>query len=287
MKKLKTKLIPRKKDANKGDFGHLFVLAGSSTMTGAAYLCAKAALVSGTGLITVGMPKSAWPILAVKLTEAMTLPLSETSAGSLGMNSFKDISKALKRADVLAIGPGLSQHLSTQRLIRKIISEIDIPMIIDADAINALAGNLDILKKNPCVRVITPHPGEMSRLLGEKTTAVQKNRRTLAKKFSCGYNMITVLKGSQTIVASPTGEIFVNTTGNPGMAKGGTGDVLTGIIAAFIAQGQNAFEAAELAVYAHGLAADIAVKQTGQISLLATDIINALPEAFKKIKVKH
>ncbi|MCP4650561.1 MAG: NAD(P)H-hydrate dehydratase [PVC group bacterium] len=283
MKKIKTNFLRRNKDAHKGDFGHLFVLAGSRGFTGAAYLCTQAALLSGAGLVTLGIPKSSNVIVAKKLVEAMTKPLPETKNGSLDAKAFSEIKRFLAKINVLAIGPGLSQNPTTQRLIRKIIKEVDLPMVIDADGLNALAGHMDILKNRTAPTVITPHPGEMGRLLGMPAVKVQKNRRILAKRLSCMYNIVTVLKGRGTVVVSKAGKVFENTTGNPGMAKGGSGDVLTGILAAFLAQGADPFEAAKLAVYVHGLAGDIAVKAKGQISLLATDIINVLPKAFKKI----
>ncbi|MFH2137572.1 MAG: NAD(P)H-hydrate dehydratase [Candidatus Omnitrophota bacterium] len=286
MKKIKADFLKRKKDAHKGDFGHLFVLAGSRGLTGAACLCTQAALLSGAGLVTLGIPESLNPIVAKKLTEAMTKPLPETKAGSLGLKAFTQMKILFNKVDALAIGPGLSQNPQTQKLVRKIVREIDLPMVIDADGLNALAGHTEILKKRTSATVITPHPGEMGRLLGVSSQRIQKNRRKLAKSFSCRYNMITVLKGQGTIIASPDARIAVNTTGNPGMAKAGTGDVLTGIIAAFLAQGQDSFEAVRLAVYIHGLAGDIAVKEKGQISLLATDIIDKLPQAFKQISQK-
>ncbi|MFH1092532.1 MAG: NAD(P)H-hydrate dehydratase [Candidatus Omnitrophota bacterium] len=283
-KAFETKFLKRKYDAHKGDFGHVFVLAGSRGLTGAAVLCAKGALLSGAGLVTLGIPESQYAIVCRKLTEAMTLPLPETRQGSLSLKAFSLIKKFSKDKDVIAIGPGLSRDKSTQELVRKVISSIDIPMVIDADALNALVGHLDILKKRKALTVVTPHPGEMGRILGRKTSYIQKNRRILAKELSDMYNIVTVLKGHRTLVAAePRGKIFENWTGNSGMAKGGSGDVLTGITAAFLGQSGNAYEAAKLAVYVHGLAADLAVKYTGQLSLLATDILNKLPVVLKKL----
>ena len=289
MKSKKTfnaEFLKRKQDAHKGDFGHVFILAGSKGLTGAAYLCAKGALLSGAGLVTLGIAQSQYVIVSRKLTEAMTMPLPETRQGSLSLKAFSQIKKFSKDKDVLAIGPGLSRNKFTQKLVRKIISSIDIPMVIDADALNALEDNLDILKKRKALTIITPHPGEMGRILGRKTSYIQKNRRILAKQIAGMYNIVTVLKGHRTLVAEPRGKVFTNSTGNPGMAKGGSGDVLTGITAAFLGQSGNAYEAAKLAVYVHGLAADLAVKRTGQLSLLATDILNELPIVLKKLSGK-
>lgn len=282
-KSLDFKIFKRKKNAHKGNFGHVFVIAGSKTMSGAACLCARSVLLSGAGLVTVGIAKNQQSNVCRSLHEAMTVPLDQTKEGSISLKAFSQIKKASQKKDIIAIGPGLSKNESTYKLARKVISEIDLPMVIDADALNALRGHLNILKKRRSFTVVTPHPGEMGRLLGHKTAIIQKNRRTLAKTFAGMYNTITVLKGYQTLVVAPGGKVYVNKTGNPGMAKGGCGDVLTGIIAAFMAQTDNMFEAVKLAVYIHGKAADLAVKKTGQLSLLATDIINTIPEVLKKV----
>lgn len=286
MKNIDFGFLKRRKYAHKGNYGHILILAGSRGFTGAACLCARSAMLSGAGLVTVGIPESLNVLVARKLTEAMTKPLAETKEGTLALSAFKEIKAILKKIDVLAIGPGLSQHKTTQRLIRKIISEVDRPMVIDADGLNALKNRVNILKKGTFVKIVTPHPGEMARLLGMKTQAIQKNRKALAKQFACMYNSVTVLKGHGTVVADTSGKVYINKTGNPGMAKGGTGDVLTGIIAAFCAQGAKVYEAAKAAVYIHGLAADLAVKEKGLLSLLASDIIDVLPEVLKKIYKK-
>lgn len=283
MKIVSVKFLKRKKNTHKGDFGHVFVIAGSNGFTGAAYLCAQGALLGGAGLVTLGIPEKSNPIVARKLTEAMTKPLPQTKAGSLSIKAFSAINKFSNNVDVLAVGPGLSRNKQTQSLIRKIISKIDKPMVIDADGLNALAGHLNILKKRKSSVIITPHPGEMGRLLNISAGRVQKNRRILAKQFSGRYNIVTVLKGQGTVVADPSGGIYINRTGNPGMAKGGSGDVLTGVIAAFLGQSRDAFQAACAGVYVHGLAGDLAVTRTGQVSLLATDILNKLPLVLKKL----
>ncbi|MBU0634283.1 MAG: NAD(P)H-hydrate dehydratase [Candidatus Omnitrophica bacterium] len=284
MKKFfKADALKRKKNAHKGDFGHVFVLAGSAGYTGAACLCSRAALVSGAGLVTLGIGKSLNAIVARKLTEAMTRPLPDTKDGNLTLRAFKQIKAASGKMDVLAIGPGLSRNPNTQKLIRKVIAQIRKPMVIDADGLNALTGHLDVLRKNSSAKIITPHPGEMGRLLKISASCVQKKRKQLAKQFSDMYNVVTVLKGARTVVASNGREVYINKTGNPGMAKGGSGDVLCGIIAALLAQGLAAFDAAKLGVYVHGLAGDLALDKSSIVSLLASDIIAALPQAFKKI----
>ena len=279
------KLPKRKKAAHKGDYGHVFVLAGSKGLTGAAYLTSQAALLSGSGLVTLGIPESLDPVMAKKLTEVMTLPLAETEEATLSRRAHRKIKDFLKRRkiDVLAIGPGLSRNGSTVRLVRALISELKVPFVLDADGINAFAGNASLLKKIRAQAIITPHPGEMGRLLGRKISPAQKNRISVAKKFVNEYNSILVLKGHRTVIAAPGRRCHVNKTGNPGMASGGTGDVLTGIIASLIGQKMNPYEAALLGVYVHGLAGDLAKKEKGERSLIATDLLKKLPEAFKKV----
>jgi NAD(P)H-hydrate epimerase len=276
---LPSQLLQRKLSAHKRDFGHIFILAGSLKFSGAAILCAEAALRSGAGLVTLGVPGSlAQAMIKIKPKEAMLLPLAETKEKTLSSNAFKKIKDFIKEIDVLAIGPGLSQNKSTQFLVRKVISAANKPLVIDADGLNALIGNLNLLRNT----ILTPHPGEMARLLGISIKQVQAERKNFAKKLARDYNCVVVLKGHNTVVSDPRGNSYINKTGNPGMATAGSGDVLTGIIAAFLGQGLNKFEAAKYAVYLHGVAGDLAAKEKTQISLLATDIIAKIPEAIKK-----
>jgi len=279
------KLPPRKRATHKGDYGHVFVLAGSKGLTGAAYLTSQAALLSGSGLVTLGIPESLNPVMARKLTEVMTLPLAETEKATLSRKAHRRIKEFLKKRkiDALAVGPGLSQNASTVMLVRRLIAELKVPFVLDADGINAFAGNASLLKEIGAQAIITPHPGEMGRLLGRKISRAQKNRINVAKKFVNEYNNILVLKGYRTVVAAPGRHCYVNKTGNPGMASGGTGDVLTGIIASLIGQKMNPYEAAVLGVHVHGLAGDLAKKEKGERSLIATDLLKKLPEAFKKM----
>lgn len=277
---IKNILLNRKPNTNKSDYGHIFVIAGSLGMTGAAYLTTQAALLSGSGLVTLGIPKSLNTILARKLVEVMTLALPETRQQSLSLRAFSEIEKFinLRKPNVLAIGPGLSQNKETQALIRKIVSKLDLPMVIDADGLNAL--------KNPRMTVgtvITPHPGEMARLLGVSVKEVQKDRKNVAKQTAAKYNTTVVLKGHKTVIASPKGQVYVNNTGNPGMATAGSGDVLTGMIASFVGQGIEPFDAVKLGVYLHGKAGDLAAKDVGQASLKATDILNSIARAIKTL----
>lgn len=278
-------LLKRNPDTHKGDYGHVFVLAGSVGLTGAAYLTSQAAILSGSGLVTLGAPKSLNPIMARKLVEVMARPLAETKAQSLSLKAFAEIKKFCGRIDVLAIGPGLSQNKETQALARKVVSKVNKPMVIDADGLNAIAGHLNMLRRTREEgrgTILTPHPGEMARLTGKSRDYVQANRKKVAKEFAKRYNVILVLKGHRAVVASQDGKIYINKTGNPGMASGGVGDVLTGMIASFLGQGLPAFEAAKFGVYAHGLAGDLAAEEKGQLSLIATDVLKKIPDALRR-----
>lgn len=285
-----TQLFKRKINSHKKDFGHVFILAGSRGFTGAGILTASACLRSGAGLVTLGVPKSLISVFEKRVVEVMTKPLANTKNGSLSLKAYPGIIKFIQKADVLVIGPGLSQNSSTQKLIRKLIySKINIPLVIDADGINALVNHLDILSKTREQRpttILTPHPGEFARLLNKPTSYIQKNRLELAKKFAKDYGVILVLKGHNTIVCDNSRH-YINKTGNPGMATAGSGDVLTGIITALLAQKIDAFSASKTAAYVHGASGDIAKKELGEISLIATDIIKFLPKAFKKLYNIH
>ena len=279
------RVFPRRKpDTHKGDYGHIFILAGSLGLSGAAVLCANSAMRSGAGLVTLGVPEGVYSIIAKKAyPEVMVRPLAETKDKTLSLKAYPAIMSLIEKTDVLAIGPGLSRNPQTQKLIRRIISNIHKPMVIDADALNALSGNLEILRINPNLKILTPHPGEFSRLSGAPRVYIQKNRETLAKKFAYDYNIILVLKGHNTVVASPN-KLYVNKTGNPGMATAGSGDVLTGIISALLGQGLNGFSAAKTGAYLHGLAGDLAAKEKTQAALIASDIIKNIPEGIKRLK---
>ncbi|MBU1998504.1 MAG: NAD(P)H-hydrate dehydratase [Candidatus Omnitrophota bacterium] len=273
-----TQLLHRKADSHKGDFGHIFILAGSLRYSGAAILTSNAAMRSGAGLVTLGVPKTIAPgIIKTKTPEVMILPLDETSEGSIGLTAYIKIRDFIKKADVVVVGPGLSKNPSTQNLIRKIIAKTTKPKIIDADGINASVNHLNIL--NGCV--ITPHINEFSRLTKIDVARLQKIRKIIAKDFAYRYNAVVVLKGKNTIVTDNTGALYINKTGNPGMATAGSGDVLTGIIAGFIAQGLSLFEASKYAVFLHGLAGDLAKEEKTENCLIASDIIDKIPEAIK------
>lgn len=273
----------RQISANKKDFGHVFVIAGSCGYTGAAYLAGQAAILSGSGLVTLAVGKSLYPIMAAKLTEVMVRPFFETRDYSLSLLAEKEILNFCEKCSCIAIGPGISQNKETQGLVRSLIGKIEKPMVLDADGLNAVIGHLENLKKVIAPLVLTPHPGEMARLAGKDIAEIQNNRKDIALDFAHQYNVIMVLKGHETIVARPNGDYYINETGNAGMATGGTGDVLTGMMASFIGQGLEPFDAAIAGVYFHGLAGDMAAKEKGFLSLIATDLLNKLPEVLKKL----
>ena len=284
------KLNPRKRNSHKGSYGRVLVLAGSPGLTGAAYLCSKAALRSGSGIVTLGVPESLNSVMESKLTCVMTHPLPETKASTLSNKGKKKIMKLCESHDVVALGPGLSQQPETRELILWLIQNIDRNMVIDADGLNALSDKVNVLHKIKRHAVLTPHPGEMSRLTGLGSAKnVQKERlntasqfiQSIQKKSNNEGKLTLVLKGDKTIVADSR-KVYVNRTGNPGMATAGTGDVLTGIIASLIGQGYDVFDASQLGVYIHGLAGDIAAKKKGEHSMIASDIIEYLPDAFIK-----
>lgn len=279
-----SKLLPaRKKEADKRDYGHVLVLAGSDGFTGAAALCSEAVLLSGAGLVTLGIPESLKHIMAVKLTEVMIKALPETKFKTLSLSAKKEILRFGSKCNCLVIGPGLSRNKNTAKLVRSLIAESSKKIVLDADGINALEGDNNILKRKGKDIVITPHVAEFSRLSGLSIEEIKKNRITLAKKFIMQYNSVFVLKGFRTIVAQRSHPLYINNTGNSGMATAGSGDVLTGIIGGFIAQGLESFDAARLAVYLHGLAGDLAAKEKTEYSLIASDILKYIPKAIKRL----
>lgn len=275
-------LWPRRlKRAHKKDFGRIFVLAGSQGYTGAAILASFAALRSGAGLVTLGCPDKVYAILARRHPEVMVRPFPSTAEGTLSEKAFPAVFEFLKTQDVLALGPGLGRNASTQCLIRKILIASPLPLVIDADGVNALAGRPEILKRCRAAPILTPHPGEFIRAFGGKKPETDSERKRRALETARKFGIIIVLKGYRTVIANPEGKVCVNPTGNPGMATGGTGDVLTGIIAALLGQKIPAFEAAQFGVYLHGFAGDLAVKEKGEVSLVASDLIEFLPKAVQ------
>ena len=274
-------LLQRAPDSHKGDCGRVFILAGSVGLTGAAALSATAAVKSGAGLVTLGIPKSLNDILENKVTEAMTYPLPEVrKSRCLALRARGNIQSQFTKADVVAIGPGLGTHKETITLVQRLIKDLTCPAVIDADALNALVGHLDIIKNCQHPLVLTPHPGEFARLTGQNTSAIRQDPITAAQNLAQKLKHTVILKGAPTVVAQPNGHVYINPTGNAGMATGGTGDVLTGLIASLIGQGLSPANAACLGVYVHGLAGDWAATQKGQMGLIASDVANALPKAL-------
>lgn len=271
----------RKRDAHKGTYGHLFILSGSLGKTGAAVMAGKAALRMGTGLVTVGTPASCLPIVARSMAELMTEALPETPEKTLSSEALSDISTLLKGKDALMVGPGISVHPSTAELILSLLPKVKVPVVIDADALNILASRREVLKSLPRPAVLTPHPGEFARLLDLPTKDVVEKKLELVPQFAVEYGVYLVLKGYRTLTATPDGRVFINSTGNPGMATAGSGDVLSGMIASMIIQEKNLLEAVLAAVYIHGLSGDVGVEKVGEKPLTAGDIIRYLPLSIK------
>ncbi len=273
----------RRRDANKGDFGRVLIISGSRGMTGAGCLTARAALRSGAGLVYLGVPSGLWHVYASSVTEAITVPLDDDGTGRLSVSLIDKIDALIEKKDVIAIGPGLSVNDSIVEIVKSIIKKAQVPLVIDADALNAVSADVSMLKHLKVPAVVTPHPGEMSRLTGIDIADIQDNRQEIAREFAARWNVITVLKGSKTVVAKPDGTLFLNTTGNPGMATAGSGDVLTGIIAGLIGQGMKPEDAAVAGVYIHGLAGDEACSKKGEYGMIAGDIIEELPGILRSM----
>jgi len=254
---------------------------------GAAAMAGMAALRAGAGLSTVGTPKSVLPTVAGFHPELMTEALEETEIGSISKRalSYGHVDAVVQGKTVLAVGPGISRHKETVDFVRTAVKRFSAPMVLDADGLNAFEGHTDELNGKDRTLVITPHPGEMARLMGSTVAEVQKDRINVARKFAADHQLIVVLKGNRTLVAAPDGQIWVNATGNPGMSTGGTGDILTGMTAGLMAQNpKNIFEAVLCAVFLHGLAGDVARESMGEHSLTATDLLHTLPEAFRRAR---
>ena len=275
------RLAPRARDGHKGRYGTVLVIAGGRGMAGAAALCGASALRSGAGLVRVATSAEVQPVVASFEPSYMTYPLPSGEDGLIDfLGSRPTFERLVEPADVIAVGPGLGQSDDLRGLIRFLIDDVDRPLVLDADALNLIAGHADWLKGRTKPVVLTPHPGEFARLVGSDVAAVQSDRlRHAAELARIADPVVVVLKGEGTIVTDGT-HYYINTTGNPGMATGGAGDVLTGVIAALIGQGLAAFEAARLGVFAHGLAGDIARDHHGEIGMIAGDIVDSLPDAF-------
>jgi hydroxyethylthiazole kinase-like uncharacterized protein yjeF len=284
-------LVPeRPAYSHKGDYGHVLVVAGSKGKTGAALMAARACLAAGAGMVTIGIPDTLEGIYMSRVTEEMVLPLPDNGSGVLAAEALSHILDFLdKKADVLAMGPGLTSGPDIVNLMAGLLPSVTVPMVLDADALNSLSGKTGVLKRVKAPLVLTPHPGEMARLLKEgdeengPKRGIEFDRITTAVSFSRETGACLVLKGVPTVIAE-AGHAFINTTGNPGMATAGAGDVLTGMIAGLIGQGLNPLDASVLGTYLHGLSGDIAADKRGMYSLVAGDIIDSLPEAFREVR---
>ena len=278
---------PRPLAANKGNFGHVLVIGGSVGKVGSVAMAGMAALRTGAGLSTIATPKSVLATVAGFHPEVMTEPLDETDAGTISTRALASgaMDALIKGKTVLAVGPGISRNPETSEFVRSLVVKSKTPLVLDADGLNAFEGRASELNGKGRTLVITPHPGEMARLAASTIAAVQRDRINVARTFAREHELIVVLKGHRTLIAQPDGTVWVNTTGNPGMATGGTGDILTGMVSGMIAQNpERIAEAVFAAVHLHGLAGDVARESMGEHSLVATDLITALPEAFCRVR---
>ncbi|KNF09186.1 bifunctional NAD(P)H-hydrate repair enzyme Nnr [Gottschalkia purinilytica] len=284
-KKLVENMIPkRKKESHKGTYGRVGIIGGSKGMSGSAYLSCKSALRSGSGLVYAIVPETISDIISIKSTETIVIPINDSGKGHFTDNSIDEVISQIRDMDVIAIGSGIGVDSYRIELVRKVLRSTDIPVVIDADGINCISKERDILKNRKGVTIITPHPGELSRLLDVSISDIQTNRIKYSKLASKEYNVITVLKGNNTIVCD-SHNVYINTTGNPGMATAGSGDVLTGIIASFLGQKFDPIKSSILAVYIHGLSGDISALQKGEYGTIATDILENIPYAIKEISL--
>ena len=271
----------REATAHKGNFGHVLCICGSKNMPGAAVMCAGAALRSGVGLVTVAFPESAYIPVSSKLTEALLMPLAENMYGTLSVRCIKELERNIQKYDSIVIGCGLGLNDDTKAVVKWVVENAQVPVIIDADGINAVADDIDILRRAKCKLVFTPHPKEMSRLVGEDIQLVMSNSVKCALDFSHKYGAFTVLKSANTIVAIPeSNSVYVNSTGNNGLSKGGSGDVLAGIMGGMVAQPFKLKDAVTAAVYIHGFAADSVAEKSSRSGMLPGDVINELKTIY-------
>ena len=274
----------RKRITHKGDYGRVFVLAGSRGLTGAAAMVCSAAMRAGSGLVFLGIPASLNPILEVKLTEPMTVPLDETPEGTVAFSALPKVLEQLSRCTNAIIGPGLSTHPETARLVEAILQQAKVPLLIDADGLNCLQGKTDLLRRYPAPLIITPHPGEMSRLTGLEAQHILENSWEVAADFAKENGVIVILKSAETVIADADGSLYINIAGDAGMATGGMGDVLSGVVASLVGQGLKPVHAAKLGTFVHGIAGEMGVQEKGQLSLIASDVVELLPAAFERIR---
>lgn len=273
----------RPDDSNKGTLGSLLCICGSYGMAGAAIMAGKAALRCGIGLLKIAVPKSIYPVCATNILESVYYPLEETSNGVISSKNTDFLLEMCEKSSAVVIGCGLSVCDDTKNLVQSVITNCKKPLVIDADALNCICNKPEILKNLKAPAIITPHPGEMARLLHSTPKAVNSNRENTAIDFAKKFGVVTVLKGAGTIIASPDGEVYINHTGNSGMATGGSGDVLSGIIGSLLAQGAAPINAAAAGVFLHGTIGDLAAEKLGKISMLPTDMIDMIPTAYLKL----
>ncbi|MBN2307428.1 MAG: NAD(P)H-hydrate dehydratase [Candidatus Hydrogenedentes bacterium] len=278
-------LLPaRPPESHKGTFGHVLILAGSRGFTGAARLAATAAGRSGAGLVTVGVPESLGDVVGAALLEAMSLPLPETEAESFSAAAVAPALASAAARQAVVLGPGISQHPETRQFVLDFVRQCPTPLLIDADGLNALSAAPEVLNEAAARVVVTPHPGEMARLCGQSVGEVQRARERTAAQFAERHGYVVVLKGQRSVIAAEDGICRVNPTGNAGLATGGTGDVLSGLIGGLMAQGMDAFNAAVLGVYVHGKAGDLAAERMTQRGMLAGDVLDAIPQAWRELE---
>ena len=273
----------RPDDSNKGTLGTLLCICGSYGMAGAAIMAGKAALRCGIGLLKIAVPKSIYPVCATNILESVYYPLEETSNGVISSKNTDFLLEMCEKSSAVVIGCGLSVCDDTKNLVQSVITNCEKPLVIDADALNCICNKPEILKNLKAPAIITPHPGEMARLLHSTPKTVNSNRENTAIDFAKKFGVVTVLKGAGTIIAAPDGEVYINHTGNSGMATGGSGDVLSGIIGSLLAQGAAPINAAAAGVFLHGTIGDLAAEKLGKISMLPTDMIDMIPTAYLKL----
>ena len=273
----------RPDDSNKGTLGSLLCICGSYGMAGAAIMAGKAAVRCGIGLLKIAVPKSIYPVCATNILESVYYPLEETSNGVISSKNTDFLLEMCEKSSAVVIGCGLSVCDDTKNLVQSVITNCEKPLVIDADALNCICNKPEILKNLKAPAIITPHPGEMARLLHSTPKTVNSNRENTAIDFAKKFGVVTVLKGAGTIIASPDGEVYINHTGNSGMATGGSGDVLSGIIGSLLAQGASPINAAAAGVFLHGTIGDLAAEKLGKISMLPTDMIDMIPTAYLKL----
>lgn len=284
---MKNLLGRRDQKSHKGDYGRVGVIGGSVGFTGAPYLTSTAALKTGSGYVYALVPWAIQNIISIKLTEAIVRPIEDKDMGQFTMESLQEILKYIKNMDVLAIGPGMGIDADRIYIVHEIIKNAKVPLVLDADALNCISNKIEVLENHSSPIIVTPHPGEMARLLNISIEKLQEKRVYYSELLAKKYNIIVVLKGHRTVVASPKDGIYINETGNPGMATAGSGDVLTGLIASLLGQGIKPFESAKLGVHLHGMAGDLACEKLGEYGMIASDILDNIPLAIKTYNSKN